>query len=500
METFDHLMYCIPREVFPIAELERLGISPSEWQTDQPCWLISAQDVTTLMESGYAFQDSGSAIEGMRNLAVIRRPEPGSSLPDWLTMDHYRGDMNKELLIDKITRLFKPNIDENIHIKFGDGSVVAPVETGFRIVFHGSASPGSMLLPSGIKFNGSLLAYHGRNEARFDVWGGGYPILDDDNNEVGSVDEHNLYIYADVTHCNCDDGHEIISGILNASAAALQQVRAGQTRDSVIGDIARERYVSYCNRRGDAERRAAETDINEGQSKIEHHQRELIKSIRKVEIARERLSFINSADTGTASKFIEEYNRLTNLAHIENVTVIGHRLICYTDMITYTDPRTDIVHLCGKMKIEIDMDNGTVRMYNQNWIVRDMQAPHVFPGGDPCLGNISNILPELVGRYDFPAAIMVAIQYLESVNIRDSAGVKCHYWPIDMDKLTEDKMSEYGITPGHRNDHIHLLDDHNITTHNREIIRKLLREGGYDGEEYEEDEEYEDEDDEFEVA
>ena len=59
-----------------------------------------------------------------------------------------------------------------------------------------------------------------------------------------------------------------------------------------------------------------------------------------------------------------------------------------------------------------------------------MHAPHVFHNGRPCLGNMTEVIPELVANYEFAALAMVAIQFIESVNVNDSAGMHINKWPV----------------------------------------------------------------------
>ena len=59
-----------------------------------------------------------------------------------------------------------------------------------------------------------------------------------------------------------------------------------------------------------------------------------------------------------------------------------------------------------------------------------MHAPHVFKEGKACLGNAEQVLPDLIAKYQFSIIAMYAIQFIESVNVEDSAGSRITQWPV----------------------------------------------------------------------
>jgi hypothetical protein len=60
----------------------------------------------------------------------------------------------------------------------------------------------------------------------------------------------------------------------------------------------------------------------------------------------------------------------------------------------------------------------------------DMNAPHVYSDGHACLGNVEDLFPELIAKRDFASALQLAIVFIESVNVNDSAGKKIDHWPV----------------------------------------------------------------------
>jgi hypothetical protein len=83
----------------------------------------------------------------------------------------------------------------------------------------------------------------------------------------------------------------------------------------------------------------------------------------------------------------------------------------------------------------MNFSNCNVRMFNLDRLVsgykaEGMQAPHVFPDGHGCLGNIEGILPQLMARMDVPTMLQTILAYLGSVNTEDAAGRHVDKWPL----------------------------------------------------------------------
>lgn len=96
-----------------------------------------------------------------------------------------------------------------------------------------------------------------------------------------------------------------------------------------------------------------------------------------------------------------------------------------------------IVYNIGKFEIKLGFNYDGARSININnlkWKVRGyqerMNAPHVFSDGKPCLGNAEAVVKDLYanGRYDL--VLNFILDYLESVNVDDSAGAHINKWPV----------------------------------------------------------------------
>lgn len=106
-----------------------------------------------------------------------------------------------------------------------------------------------------------------------------------------------------------------------------------------------------------------------------------------------------------------------------------------TDTIHVTDPRTEREHELGCYRIEISSKHDQeVRIFNTTRQAKayndsKMHAPHVFPDGRPCLGELVESLPEAQARHDYATIANLCILFLQNVNTDDAAGRHVHKWP-----------------------------------------------------------------------
>jgi len=127
-----------------------------------------------------------------------------------------------------------------------------------------------------------------------------------------------------------------------------------------------------------------------------------------------------------------EFDRLMECEDIENIIVDGNRIIVTTGQIDieYRDTIYDI----GKFVIYFAIDGGSgwlVRFKNLTREIGGHAHPHVETNGSPCLGNIKECMPHMLGSNQFGAAILVAIQYLKSYTYSEGGKpyVVINQWP-----------------------------------------------------------------------
>ena len=130
-----------------------------------------------------------------------------------------------------------------------------------------------------------------------------------------------------------------------------------------------------------------------------------------------------------------ELERLQESPKIEAVLINDRQINVFTKTLYCTDPRTNKVHDIGKFRISVELRNNAINWFNLTRRVATggvsiMQAPHVFSEGRACLGTAEKPLSTLLKGREYITAILLAIQFVESVNVSDSAGNHISEWPV----------------------------------------------------------------------
>ncbi len=134
-----------------------------------------------------------------------------------------------------------------------------------------------------------------------------------------------------------------------------------------------------------------------------------------------------------------EYDTIISAPKIQKVIINDDEsLEVFTDTLYCKDPRTDKLHEIGKMRIVLNRNNinsgDEIRIFNETRMVRAFTdsgnaAPHVLGSNKPCLGSEAQTFKTLLKEREYFAAIMMGIRFVESVNVKDSAGKYIDYWP-----------------------------------------------------------------------
>ena len=195
----------------------------------------------------------------------------------------------------------------------------------------------------------------------------------------------------------------------------------------------RGQYVKECARRFEKTVAGTRDAITRGHADVESLQQQLVRRIRETSGAERKLEQMLGTRGDEEAKYASEFDKLVSTHKVRDVVAEGGVIKVFTDTLYCTDPRSGKRHEIGVFQIELQTDRGDVRWFNLTRQVDGykarMQAPHVWYEGHACLGTAAEILPQLIGGYEFAAAAMVAIQFVESVNTDDGAGKHINRWP-----------------------------------------------------------------------
>ena len=194
----------------------------------------------------------------------------------------------------------------------------------------------------------------------------------------------------------------------------------------------RKKLILFVKTAMDKEFKEARTAITKLSADIDQFQSNLVLKLR------ERSAKMLLVETPEAENLDKRANKMIRdlyaLNHVVNVQIQDRGLHVHTDEIFCEDSRTNRKHEIGTFRIEIDSGNNrNVKIFNTKRQIRaydrGMNAPHVFPDGRPCLGDLVQSLPEAQAKHDYSTIALLCILFLEHCNVNDPAGKYIHHWP-----------------------------------------------------------------------
>lgn len=177
------------------------------------------------------------------------------------------------------------------------------------------------------------------------------------------------------------------------------------------------------------------TTIAQCQKKILSMSRNLSHSMKIVDVM--------ANDEGwSANKLTREFSSVKKNKNVKRYYFDSTSIHVFTENIYCKHPKTKDIYDIGEFEIILNISEREQLVLFKN-LTRQvdaydsgMQAPHVFPRGNPCLGSIGSTLPELVSNCEYAVAIDLCIQFLQTVNLADVAGRHIEAWPLVKNETT----------------------------------------------------------------
>jgi hypothetical protein len=292
-------------------------------------------------------------------------------------------------------------VDCSIHLMNCDGEVQERIDDG--------------------KFNVLLNADTPRTQPK----GTGVPVLIERDEVTAELFGSNLYIYG-----------QPFSRVTTRTAARYSKIlRAAKeqfaiSRGLVTPEMVADQFAAECVK----------------QLKIDEPTPELAEDVAAVQQAETRLVELSQnarrieyrmldLDAEAEDMLGREFDALSMMEHVRNVQVDEEEVVVSTDVIYCTNPKTGWRHRLGRFNIRLKLTEPyEVRFLNDNpirWDGHWRHAPHVIDDGQPCLGNVQDLFPQLLATRNLTQAVQVAIAYLESVNPDDTWGRSIGQWPVE---------------------------------------------------------------------
>ncbi|MFA6594311.1 MAG: hypothetical protein WCT16_03575 [Candidatus Buchananbacteria bacterium] len=282
--------------------------------------------------------------------------------------------------------------------------------------------------------------------------GSGEAIIDETTGwAVAELFPDNLYIHFDICHNGDPEELKIFKLLLKRVAEFLQLSPADKAKlkkqdEEKILTVNKERYAKLLltfsqdkNSRDDSREQ-----VEEMERQIKQHRVALTRLLFSREV-------INRKRADTSSRFrsreklLIEFDQLRSMPKIKDVTVYEDDVISVTTDILYCRNKvTGLLYEIGAFRLDIrpelpidDEDfQDNIAFTNLTRVIKTglsqtSQHPHIFNTKDNfCLGNAEEIIPELLSGLEIKALISVMIQFIESVNLDDSAGKELFLWPL----------------------------------------------------------------------
>jgi hypothetical protein len=226
-----------------------------------------------------------------------------------------------------------------------------------------------------------------------------------------------------------------------ARAIDLERVIGQHVRrcvaDGIAEEIARtleeaamEHWVSMLTTRSINQLQTSERTLGTLERSIGEHQQQLQAFLTQRRDLIALVQALRNSGEMTEEHAREEWRRITEHPRIRDLEMTASMLSFNTDEIIITDPRTGAQRTLGVFAIEIGYgtDEGYLRFRNLTNSRDGRDHPHVPHNEAPCLGNMHGPLMNAISSRDFPLAIELIFQYLESYNPDDVWGSHASAW------------------------------------------------------------------------
>lgn len=256
------------------------------------------------------------------------------------------------------------------------------------------------------------------------------------------VERRGLYIHFDVCHFGRSSELKIYKRILEETVGLLtmndeeQRLRA-EKRIAEQQERSKKAYVEECQKRMAKTIRGTTEGIAQKEREVPELQAKLVRTIRELSGLKDKLAQLEQAKGDRVPAYEAEFENLMKVPGVLDVQAGDGVINVFTEHIYITpDEYPDETYDIGKFRMEINTSgrNGGLRFFNLTRKGKgsgyNIHHPHVESSGQPCLGNIKEMVATLIGEYEYSALAQIGLQYLKSVNLSDGAGQGIRsYWP-----------------------------------------------------------------------
>jgi len=326
------------------------------------------------------------------------------------------------VLSSLVREILSPIVRSNVIIRDCNGQNATPVDDGnFRIFMHSSPiGVPCMNAPEQIWGHRTL-----KRETAFAPSAHGVPLIDDNGFIVGEIVGRNLYLHMHYIHFGAKMEAALAAKLLLEVRREVQAA-AVDADDAAINRRVSEHYVQECTRQyavGKA-RKVTSAELAAAQSDFHGHLRGAL--LEEFDLLR--------LQAAPAEEIGREFDELTQLANVTGVKVEGDKIVVSTDILYCVHPKSRVRYEIGAFDIQICTSTNMIKWFNKTRKIAGgsgyMNAPHVDPNGNACMGNTRDLFPALIQKREFASAVQLAIAFVEAVNLDDNWGAYIVNWPV----------------------------------------------------------------------
>lgn len=180
-----------------------------------------------------------------------------------------------------------------------------------------------------------------------------------------------------------------------------------------------------------------QNNLTRAEAKVKERQTQFFNALKTYN---ESKLVVTTYETGLAKKldatqFGAELDAIKSLSAVEAVSFSPRKsgIIISTKVLKCIHPKTKAVHEIGAFDINVNIDadiNGALIWTNKTRTPNGKHAPHIGADGKAALGNMAEMLPEILGSGDLKLIAQIAIQFVESVNLSDEWGKTISDYPV----------------------------------------------------------------------
>lgn len=244
------------------------------------------------------------------------------------------------------------------------------------------------------------------------------------------IGDHNFYICHRINARGNSDELGLFRLLLRELVALLplsleeRSQRADQVRSEARAS-ARNAYAQMCVADLTEMLGAAEQKLRETRSSLRELKQQLTQAVRSVEQSEAELAFVKQRCESQDEDLKREYDLLVAMEEVTDVLTGEEVVYVITDPILSQDSETKLWHRVGRLRVEFYL-NGSVRVFNLDSLAdpsnSKFQAPHVELNGKPCLGTAKKVLPDLVQKHEFAAALSMLLGIIRNPLVTDRWG------------------------------------------------------------------------------